>query len=104
MVRQVCNFVPTYKAYIEIGMEIVTVSVHRRWDRLVKLCKPLSIFIGGILILCLNVGLKSFHLQGLSEPEFNGDLVYKVRKIIGQIAFPYHFQKIIVCYKKIVIT
>ena len=40
-------------------------------------------------------------LQGLSEPEFYGDLVYKFRKIIGKIDFPYHFKKIIVRYKKI---
>ena len=48
-----------------------------------------------------NVGLKTLLLQGLSEPEFYGDLVYKFRKIIGKIDFPYHFKKIIVLYKKI---
>ena len=32
-------------------------------------------------------------LQGLSEPEFYGDLVYKFRKIIGNMDFPYHFKK-----------
>ena len=31
----------------------------------------------------------------------SGDLVYKFRKIIGKIDFPYHFKKIIVRYKKI---
>ena len=30
-----------------------------------------------------NIGLKTLLLQGLSEPEFYGDLVYKFRKIIG---------------------
>ena len=35
------------------------------------------------------------------EPEFCGDLVYRFRKIIGKIDFPYHFKKIIVRYKKI---
>ena len=48
-----------------------------------------------------NVGLKRLLLEGLSEPEFYGDLVYKFRKIIGKNDFPYHFKKIIVCYKKI---
>ena len=48
-----------------------------------------------------NVGLKAFLLQGLSEPEFYGDLVYKFRKIIGKYDFFYHFKKIIVRYKKI---
>ena len=43
-------------------------------------------------------------LQGLSEPEFYGDLVYKFRKIIGKNDFPYHFKKILVRYKKLVIT
>ena len=47
------------------------------------------------------VGLKTLLLQGLSEPEFYGDLVYKFRKIIGKNYFPYHFKKIIVRYKKI---
>ena len=49
-----------------------------------------------------NVGLKTLLLQSLSEPEFYGDLVYKFRKIIGKNDFPYHFDKIIVRYKKIV--
>ena len=31
-----------------------------------------------------NVGLKTLLLQGLSEPEVYGDLVYKVRKIISK--------------------
>ena len=48
-----------------------------------------------------NVGLKTLLLQGLSEPEFYGDLVYKIRKIIGKNDFPYHFKNIIVRYKKI---
>ena len=48
-----------------------------------------------------NVGLKTLLLQGFSEPEFYGDLVYKFRKIIGKNDFPYHFKKIIVRYKKI---
>ena len=48
-----------------------------------------------------NVGLKRLLLEGLSEPEFYGDLVYKLRKIIDENDFPYHFKKIIVRYKKI---
>ena len=45
-----------------------------------------------------NVGLKTLLLQGLSEPEFYSDLVYKFRNIIGKN----HFKKIIVRYKKII--
>ena len=48
-----------------------------------------------------NVGLKTLLLEGLSEPEFYGGLVYKFRKIISKNDFPYHFKKIIVRYKKI---
>ena len=46
-----------------------------------------------------NVGLKTLLLQGLSKPEFYGDLVYKFRKIIDKYDFAYHFKKIIVRYK-----
>ena len=48
-----------------------------------------------------NVGLKPLLLQGLSDPQLNGDLVYKFRKIIGKNDFPLHFKKIVVRYKKI---
>ena len=48
-----------------------------------------------------NVGLKTLLLEGLSELEFYGDLVYKFRKIIGKNNFPYHFKKINDRYKKI---
>ena len=48
-----------------------------------------------------NVGLKTLLLQGLAEPEFYGDLVYKFRRIIGKNDFPYHFKKMIARYKKI---
>ena len=51
-----------------------------------------------------NFGSKTHLLQGLSEPEFYGDLVYKFRKINGNYDFPYHFKEIIVRYKKLVIT
>ena len=48
-----------------------------------------------------NVGLKTLLLQGLSEPEFYGVLVYTFRKIIGKNDVPYHFKKLIVRYIKI---
>ena len=51
-----------------------------------------------------NVGLKTLLLQGLLEPEFYGDLVYKFRKINGKNDFPYHFKKIVIRYKRLVIT
>ena len=48
-----------------------------------------------------NIRLKTLLLQGLSEPEFNDNLVYKFRKIIGKTDCPFHFKKIIFRYKKI---
>ena len=47
------------------------------------------------------VGLKTLLHQGLSEPEFYGDLVYKLNKIVGKADFSDQFRKIIVCYKYI---
>ena len=35
-----------------------------------------------------NIGLITLLLQGLSDPEFYGDLVYKFRKIVGNNDFP----------------
>ena len=49
-----------------------------------------------------NVGLKSLLQQGLSEPEFYGDLIYKFRKIHACTDFSTRFRKIILRYKKIV--
>ena len=70
---------------------------------IINFAKRFQNFIGGILTWCLNIvfGLKTLLLQGLSEPEFYGDLVYKFRKIISKKDFPYHFKKKIVRYKKI---
>ena len=33
--------------------------------------------------------------EGLSEPEFYGDLVYKFKKLIGINDFSFHFRKIL---------
>ena len=53
------------------------------------------------LVFKYNVGLKTLLLQGLSEPEFYGELVYEFRKIIGKYEydFTYHFKKIIFVIK-----
>ena len=53
------------------------------------------------LVSKFNVGLKTLLHQGLSEPEFYGDLVYKFKKIVGRTDFPDQFRKIIVRYKRI---
>ena len=53
------------------------------------------------LVSKFNVGLKSLLQQGLSEPEFYGDLVYKLRNIYACNDFSAQFRKIILRYKKI---
>ena len=53
------------------------------------------------MISTFNVGLKSLLHQGLSEPEFYGDLVYKFKKIRGMTDFSDQFRKIIMRYKRI---
>ena len=49
----------------------------------------------------LNDGLKTRLGEGLSEPEFYGDLVYKFKKLIGRNDFSFQFRKIITCYRRI---
>ena len=53
------------------------------------------------LISKFQVGLKSHLRQGLLEPDFYGDLVYELKKIVGSDNFSAQFIKIITHYKKI---
>ena len=53
------------------------------------------------LISKYNVGLKTLLSEGLSEPEFYGDLVYKFKKLKGINDFSFQFRKIITSYKRI---
>ena len=53
------------------------------------------------LVSKFNVGLKTLLHQGLSEPEFYGDLVYKFKKIVGRADFSDQFKKITLRYKRI---
>ena len=53
------------------------------------------------LISKFNVGLKALLLEGLSEPEFYGDFVYKFSKLIGRNNFSFQFRKIITLYRRI---
>ena len=53
------------------------------------------------MISKFQVGLKSLLRQGLSEPNFYGDLVYKLKKIVGSNNFSAQFIEIISHYKNI---
>ena len=82
---------------------VLTAKLLRQGYRYHRLRKTFSKFYRRLfdIVSKYNVGLKLLLLQGLSEPEFYGDLVYKFRKIIGKSYFPYHYKEIIVRYKKI---
>ena len=82
---------------------VLTAKLLRQGYRYHKIRKAFSKFYRRHfdIVSNYNVGLKTLLLQGLSQSEFYGDLVYKFRQIIGKNDFPYHFKKIIVRYKKI---
>ena len=48
-----------------------------------------------------SVSLKTLLQQGISEPEFYGDLVYRFRKLVGKSNFSEQFRKLINRYKRI---
>ena len=79
--------------------KVLTAKLLRQGYRYHKLRRTFSNFYRRQfdLVSNYNVGLRTLLLQ----PEFYGDLVYKLRKIIGKYDFPYHFKMIIVRYKKI---
>ena len=53
------------------------------------------------LIVKYNIGLKTLPQQGISEPIFHGDLVYKFKRIVGKPNFSDHFKKIVNRYIKV---
>ena len=68
--------------------KVLTAKLHRQGYRYHKTRKAFSKFYRRhfAIVSKYNVGLKTLLLQGLSEPEFYGDLVYKFRKITGRKA------------------
>ena len=83
--------------------KLLTQKLFKQGYRYHKLCKTFSKFYRRYydLISKFQAGLKSLLCQGLSEHEFYGDLVYKLRKIVGSNNFSAQFIKIISHYKKI---
>ena len=53
------------------------------------------------LIVKYNIGLKTLLQQGISEPIFYGDLVYKSKRIVGKPNFSDQFKKIVKRYVRI---
>ena len=54
-----------------------------------------------MLIVKYNIGLKTFLQQGISEPIFYGDLVYKFKRIVGKPNFSDQFKKIVKRYIRV---
>ena len=84
----------------------LTVKILRQGYRYHKLRKAFSKFYRrhSGLVEKYNVSLKKLLQQGISEPEFYGDLVYRMRKIMGKSIFFFFFfseqiRKIICRYK-----
>ena len=82
--------------------KLLTQKLLKQGYRYCKLHKTSSKFYRRYydLISKFQVGLKILLRQGLSEPEFYGDLVYKLKKIVGSYNFSAQFIKISSHYKK----
>ena len=65
-----------------------------------NVCKPIPKFYRRYyeLMSKYNIWLKTLLSQGLSKPDFYGDLVYKFKKRIGCNDFSFQFRKIITRY------
>ena len=71
--------------------------------RYFKLRKAFSKFYRrhSALVEKYSVSLKTLLQQGISGPEFDGDLVYRFRKIVGKSSFSEQFRKLINHNKRI---
>ena len=92
----------SYVADFNTRNKLLTQKLLKQGYRYHKLRKTFSKFYRRYydLISKFQVGLKSLLRQGLSEPDFYGDLVYKLKKIVGSNNFSAQFIKIISHYKK----
>ena len=81
----------------------LTAKLLRQGYRYFRLRKVFSKFYRrhSALVEKYNVGLKILLQQGMSEPEFYGDLVYRFRKIVGKSNFSEQFRKLINRYKRL---
>ena len=96
---RVCNHVTDFNA----RNKCLTAKLLQQGYRYHKLRKTFSKFYRRHyeLISKYNVGLKTLLSEGLSEPEFYGDLVYKLKKLKGITDFSLQFGKIISRYRRI---
>ena len=80
---------PSHVTDFNARNEILTGKLFHQGYRYHKLRKAFSKFYRRHyeLVSKFKVGLKSLLQQGLSEMEFNGDLVYKLRKLLVGLIF-----------------
>ena len=92
----------SYIADFNTRNKLLTQKLLKQGYRYHKLLKTFSKFYRRYYDLISNsqVGLKSLLRQGFSEPDIYGDLVYKLKKIVGSNNFSVQFVKIISHYKK----
>ena len=83
--------------------ELLTAKLLRQGCRYFKLRKTFSKFYRrhSALVEKYSVSLKILLQQGISEPKFYGDLMYRFRKIVGKANFSDQFRKLINRYKNI---
>ena len=74
----------------------LTAKLLKQGYRCHKIRKAFSIFYPrhSELIVKYNIGLKTLLQQGIPEPIFYGDLVYKFKRIVGKPNFSDQFKKI----------
>ena len=77
----------SYVADFNTRNKLLTQKLLKQGYRYHKLRKTFSKYYD--LISKFQFGIKSLLRQGLSEPDFYGDLVYKLKKIVGS----YNFQR-----------
>ena len=104
-ISQLIRFARTSSIFADFNTrnKLLTQKLLKQGYRYHKLRKTFSKFYRRYydLISKFQVGLKSLLRQGLSEPDFYGDLVYKLKKIVGSNNFSAQFIKIFSHYKKI---
>ena len=82
---------------LTLTIKLLTQKLLKQGYQYHKLCKIFSKFYRQYfdLISKLQIGFKFLLRQGLSEPDFYGDLVYKLKTIVGSDNFSAQFIKII---------
>ena len=81
----------------------LTAKLLKQGYRYHKILKAFSKFYhkDSELIVKYNIGLKTLLQQGISEPIFYGDLVYKFKRIVGKPNFSDQFKKIVKRYIRV---